>query len=510
MRLFDRTGRTRGTTGAAGTGAPPGSALDSTAGKLGLRGEVTLWGAIALSIGFMGPTLAMNLNPAGTAAQVGRAVPLAFIAATIGVALVAYSFIRLTQRFHHAGSVYGFVGITLGPRSGFLAGWAMLLTYVAYTITAISACAIFGSGFLAAVGVRVDWLVVAIVVTPVLALLAVNEIRLATRALLGVEGLSVALIVIIGIVVLAKLLRGTAPDGQTITMSVFTPEPGSSFNAFALAIVFGFLSFAGFEAAASLGEETANPRRDIPRAIAGTLVFAALFFVFCVVVQSMGFGTTKQGVDAYAGSESLFGDLAKMYIGQWASDVVLLGAAVAAFGSALGVAVAGSRLVFAMGRDGMGENAFVARTSRSGAPVVAASLILLLALSAIVLLRIFVTYSATDIFFWSAAVGTLPLLVAYVLNTIGAIRLLFVKEHHLPRWEVVIPIAGLFFLVFTLYKNVYPPGERPYDLFPYVVAGWLILGVALLYAVPSVAAAVGRGLAGRDGLSASESVESRD
>ena len=33
------------------------------------------------------------------------------------------------------------------------------------------------------------------------------------------------------------------------------------------AAVFGFLSFAGFEGAASLGEETDNPRREIPRAI---------------------------------------------------------------------------------------------------------------------------------------------------------------------------------------------------------------------------------------------------
>jgi amino acid transporter len=53
---------------------------------------------------------------------VGRAVPLAFALATVGVLLIAYSFVRLCQRFHHAGSVYGFVGVTLGPRSGIVAG----------------------------------------------------------------------------------------------------------------------------------------------------------------------------------------------------------------------------------------------------------------------------------------------------------------------------------------------------------------------------------------------------
>jgi len=37
----------------------------------------------------------------------------------------------------------------------------------------------------------------------------------------------------------------------------------------ASAAVFGFLSFAGFEGAASLGQETNNPRREIPRADPG-------------------------------------------------------------------------------------------------------------------------------------------------------------------------------------------------------------------------------------------------
>ena len=46
----------------------------------------------------------------------------------MGVGLVAYGFVRLASEFSHAGSVYAFVGNTLGPRPGFLAGWALLGT----------------------------------------------------------------------------------------------------------------------------------------------------------------------------------------------------------------------------------------------------------------------------------------------------------------------------------------------------------------------------------------------
>ena len=71
---------------------------------------------------FDGAIYGGNINPQGAAGAVGRAVPLAFALATVGVLLIAYSFVRLCQRFHHAGSVYGFVGVTLGPRSGIVAG----------------------------------------------------------------------------------------------------------------------------------------------------------------------------------------------------------------------------------------------------------------------------------------------------------------------------------------------------------------------------------------------------
>src|ERR1700710_1101573 len=83
--------------------------------QTGLRRELSVWEAIGLSLALMAPSMAANINPQGTAGTVGRAVPLAFALATVGVLLIAYTFVRLSQRFHHAGSVYGFVGATLGP-----------------------------------------------------------------------------------------------------------------------------------------------------------------------------------------------------------------------------------------------------------------------------------------------------------------------------------------------------------------------------------------------------------
>ena len=105
-----------------------------------LQRNLNVWEAIGVSIALTAPAMAVNINPQGTAAAVGRAVPLAFALATLGALLIAHSFVRLTQRFRHAGSVYGFVGATIGPRAGIFSGWLLAGAYTLFAIyTAIAA-----------------------------------------------------------------------------------------------------------------------------------------------------------------------------------------------------------------------------------------------------------------------------------------------------------------------------------------------------------------------------------
>src|SRR6478609_9789020 len=325
----------------------------------------------------MAPSMAANINPQGTAGSVGRAVPLAFLLATLGVLLIAYTFVRLCQRFHHAGSVYGFVGATLGARAGVVAGWSLLGTYVFYGVVTSTAAGIFGAAALDSLGIWPDqppWagFVVAAVALLLVLVLAIVRVRGGTRVLLTIEGLTVALILIVAVVVLVRLATGTAPGGHGVDLAVFTPAPGTDGSALFLGIVFGFLSFAGFEAAATLGEETRDPRRTIPRAILGVAIFGGVYFVFVTAVEVMGFGADPAGVKAFAASGSLLGDLGTSYIGGWVGDLITIGAAVSAFGCALACAVGASRLTFALSRDGVGPARLAVVSERRGTPHLAA------------------------------------------------------------------------------------------------------------------------------------------
>src|ERR1700761_4437812 len=89
------------------------------ASRSALRRELRFMETASVSVGVMAPTLAMSVTGVAAAGELGRAAPLAFAVAALGVGLVAYGFVRLAGEFSHAGSVYAFVGNTLGPRAGF-------------------------------------------------------------------------------------------------------------------------------------------------------------------------------------------------------------------------------------------------------------------------------------------------------------------------------------------------------------------------------------------------------
>src|SRR5438045_9753920 len=80
-----------------------------------LRRQIGFLGTISLSVGVMAPTLAMSLTGVQASGLIGRAAPLAYVFAPIGVAFVAYGFVRLSSHLSHAAAGYAFPGLRLGP-----------------------------------------------------------------------------------------------------------------------------------------------------------------------------------------------------------------------------------------------------------------------------------------------------------------------------------------------------------------------------------------------------------
>jgi amino acid transporter len=456
-----------------------------------LRRELRFMETASVSIGVMAPTLAMSVTGVAAANALGRAAPLAFAFAALGVGLVAYGFVRLAGEFSHAGSVYAFVGNTLGPRPGFLAGWALLGTYLVFPPVSIMGVAIFGRAFLDATGLAhdADWYPLALAAWAVIWFLAARGVRPTTRSVLAFEVVSVCLILVLMGAIFWRLAAGTAPGGQALSGRVFVLPPGVGVSTLALAATAGFLAFAGFESAGSLGEESVVPTRMIPRAIVTAVAFGAVFYVACVTAQSLGFGINADGVSAFRHSQAPLGELAQRYVGTPLASLLDLGAVLSALGAGLGGVTVAARMMFAFGRDGLAARRLSGVSAATGVPQRALAVEMLFGLALLTAFRLAGT-SALNVFFYLATIGVLSLLVMYVLTNVAAAR-------HLGRrslWQVAAPAGGVFIAGFVLYHNVWPVPAAPYEFFPYLVAGWLAAGLIATAVIPGFSAKVDVGL----------------
>jgi amino acid transporter len=458
-----------------------------------LRRELRFFETAAVSVGVMAPTLAMSVTGVSAAQQLGRAAPLAFVVAGLAVGLVAFGFVRLSAEFASAGSVYAFVGRSLSPRTGFVAGWALLGTYLVFPPVSIMGVTVFARAFLNATGLAsdADWYPIAIVAWALIWLLAARGIRPTTRSLLAFEIVSVLLIVALMIAIVVRLGSGAPPvaGSSGLSASVFSLPHGADVSTLALAATSGFLAFAGFESAGSLGEESLLPRRQIPRAIWTAVAFGAVFYVGCMITQSLGFGTTRPGVAAFSGSQAPLGDLAQHFVGNWLATLLDAGAVLSAVGAGLGGVTVAARMLFAFGRDRL-TSPWLGRVS-PGTRVPARALAVEMAIGGVLLtgFRLAGT-QPLNVFFYLATIGVLNLLVMYILTNVAAVW----RLERRGRAQAALSVLGAAIAGYVLYRNIWPVPPAPFRYFPYAVAGWLIVGVALTVAIPGFGERARRGL----------------
>src|SRR6202042_1566933 len=245
--------------------------------------------AIALSLSVISPTVTAAFNITLIVQATGPAAPLTFAIGTIGMVLIAFSFIACPRRVAHAGSAYAYIAHTFGSRAGFVAGWALLLTYLGF---GTGFAALVGSFTMAALkdlgigGASGSWLVIGVVALLLAWRLAYQDMRLAGRVMLALEALAMIAVIFLCVAILRKV----QPGSERLAASF---RPAAAFNGWVglgFGMVFSMLSFSGFEGAARLGDRHNNPRRHISVALIGAVLLCAVFFTFVSYCEVVGFG----------------------------------------------------------------------------------------------------------------------------------------------------------------------------------------------------------------------------
>ena len=328
-----------------------------THGHSGLRRCLTAFDLTLLGVGAIIGTGIFVLTGIAAATQSGPAVVLSFIVSGIACTFAALSYAELSSSVGGCGSAYGYSYAAFGEIFAWIIGWDLILEYgVAVAAVANGWSGYFGRvlglmGFTIpemwtkapSMGGYVNLPAVGIVfLLMVLLIIGVKESARTNAIAVAIKLATIA-------VFLAVAVFNVHPENW----SPFMPfgwfghgEDGRPIGVLAGASLV-FFAYVGFDAVSTAAEEASNPKRDLPIGIIGSLLFCTIIYIVVSGLLTGMVPYTSLNVSypvAYA--------LEQVGV-RWASALVATGAFMGLTTVMLVLYYGLTRIIFAMGRDGL-------------------------------------------------------------------------------------------------------------------------------------------------------------
>jgi basic amino acid/polyamine antiporter, APA family len=273
--------------------------------------------------------------PAGVAAGLGPAAPIAFIICAIAMALIVTSFAIAGSRVSLTGGLYAYVEVAFGSYVGFLAGVLLWLTNVLAVAGVASAVAAAIGVIAPAVRSGLGRSFVLLLIFASLAFINIRGVRAGART---VATLTVAkllpLLLFIGVGVF--FIKGDAlgwsewPERESVGQTV-------------LLLIFAFM---GIELALVPSGEVKNPARTVPKSI---FLALAITTVLYMAIQLVAQGVLGPELANFA--DAPLAEAASRFLGHAGRSIIVIGTAISAFGYVSGDILASPRTLYVFGRN---------------------------------------------------------------------------------------------------------------------------------------------------------------
>ncbi len=306
-----------------------------------LKRTLGLRSLVLFGLAYMTPLIVLGIF--GVIAETTNgASASAYLVALVAMLFTASSYGRMAAAYPQSGSAYTYVRRSIDPRIGFLVGWAVLLDYLFLPMVIW----LIGAAYLEAQFPGIPgwvWILGFIVVTTLLNILGIKVADRANFILMAFQVLVIGLFVALSIgSIVAQQGAGGLVSGAPFA------NPASSFSGITAGAAIAAYSFLGFDAVTTFTEETIEPRKTVPRAIMLVALIGGVIFVLVSYTTQL---VHPGGV--FADSSSAAFDIAMRIGGNLFGAVFLTGLVLAQFASGLAAQASASRLLFAMGRDGV-------------------------------------------------------------------------------------------------------------------------------------------------------------
>jgi len=327
----------------------------TAAAPAALQRRLGLPGVVLFGLAYMAPLIVLGTFGIVATTTEGT-VPSAYLLALVAMLFTAASYGKMAATHPVAGSAYTYVRKSVDARAGFLVGWAVLLDYFFLPMVIW----LIGGAYLSAEFPAVPnwiWLITFIALTTVLNVLGIKIAEKANFVLMAFQ------LLVIGFFVVLSVKQVLHVGGSLASTQPFF-HPGSTLGTISGGAALATYSFLGFDAVTTLTEETTEPRKTIPRAILLTaLIGGGIFIVLAYFTQLAHPGST------FDDESSAAFEIATTIGGNLFASFFLAGLVVAQFASGIAAQASASRLMFAMGRDGVLPRVFGKLQPRFATPV---------------------------------------------------------------------------------------------------------------------------------------------
>ncbi|MEX0929389.1 MAG: APC family permease [Balneolales bacterium] len=412
-----------------------------------LKRDLKTPGAILMGLGsIVGTGIFVSIAIATQVA--GNGIIIAVVIAAVLATFNGLSSAQLAAAHPVSGGTYEYGYQFLGSWFGFTAGWMFLIAKSASAATAVLGC--IGYLFYAFNINAVNWMIVGaglflLLLMTFLVSGGISRSNQANKIIVTITLLGLTALVVVGL-----LLNGipTRPIVDAVT------ETSGSSILYASALM--FVAYTGYGRIATLGEEVAEPRTTIPKAI----ILAMVFIVILYLTVSL---TALQVMGAEAFGQTVVGEAAPlMVVAQTLSvpvigPVITVAAITAMLGVLLNLILGLSRVMLSMARrkDLPGALSWVNTETQSPAVAVWVTGIIIS----------FLVLSGDVVFTWSFSAFTV--LIYYAITNLSALYMPSDLRLY-PQWIPALGLAGCLFLAFWIEPQIW-------------ISGLALLGAGLLW-----------------------------
>jgi len=370
-----------------------------------LSRDLSLFHVIMMGMGMMiGAGVFLGIGISTQAAGPGGLI-LTFALNGCVALFSAMSYAELSSAIPRAGGAYNFARIAFGRGTSFLAGWmewfassvagAMYaVTFAIYTLRYLD-----GLGALAwsPVGMGVLQKIVALLIG--LFFIYINYRGASETGKAGAfftlgQTLFMVVLAVLGVVVAFR---------DPARLANFQPFMPKGWSALLVTMGFTYVAFEGFEVIAQAGDETIDPKRNIPKAMLYSVFFVTIIYVFVSFATIVAVKAGTQGVEGLPwewiggfGKEGFAEAMGRMVP---YSGLLLTLAVIFSSTSALNATIySATRASYALGRDRMLPAAFSRISEKRKTPYIALSFTAVIVLS-VAMLKVEDVASSASIMF---------------------------------------------------------------------------------------------------------------